>query len=164
MRYIRQLLTWLPVSPTSSSSHHMIRLLLECVLEVVTLSDEQICLKWWDVHSKSSSRRQWLPCCHSLLPPCLLLLSQLPWEALYGKVHSARSWWSPLANSQRGTEAHSATLEEMDAASKHRSNLGISTSPSWDLKWNHSPEYNTWVFTLWENLTQAHPAKLQSDS
>ena len=94
----------------------------------------------------------------------LLSCSQLPWEPLYRKAHLARSWWSPLADSQRGTEAHSATLEELDAASKQRSDLGNRSSPSWALKWNHSPEYNTWIFALWENLRQVHPAKLQPDS
>lgn len=100
----------------------------------------------------------------SCLVAHLLSCSQLPWEPLYREAHLARSWWSPLVNSQRETEAHSATLEELDAASKQRSDLGIRSSPSWALKWNHSPEYNTWVFALWENLRQVHPAKLQPDS
>jgi len=164
MRCIRQLLTWLPVSPTSSKSHHMICPLLECVLEIVMMMNKYVWSDGMLVLKVVQEESDFLVVIVSCPLACLLSWSQLPWEALYGEAHLTRSWWSPLVNSQRETEAHSATLEELDAASKQRSDLGIRSSPSWALKWNHSPEYNTWVFALWENLRQVHPAKLQPDS
>ena len=42
----------------------------------------------------------------------LLTWSQLQWEPLYREAHLARSSWSPLVNSQRGTEVHNATLQK----------------------------------------------------
>ena len=93
----------------------------------------------------------------------LLSCSQLPWEPLYRKAHLARSWWSPLVKSQRGTEVHNATLWRnwiLPASTEVTLELDpLSLEP-----WNETTALNIPEMLLCEKTWQVHPAKLQSDS
>ena len=93
----------------------------------------------------------------------LLSCSQLPWEPLYRKAHLARSWWSPLVKSQRGTEVHNATLWRnwiLPASTEVTLELDpLSLEP-----WNETTALNIPEMLPCEKTWQVHPAKLQSDS
>ena len=93
----------------------------------------------------------------------LLSCSQLPWEPLYRKAHLARSWWSPLVKSQRGTEVHNATLWRnwiLPASTEVTLELDpLSLEP-----WNETTALNIPEMLPCEKTWQLHPAKLQSDS
>ena len=112
--------------------------------------------KWWNVTSKSLLQK---PVTSFLFVAFLcIFLSFFLWrsrllccELPYWEAHVAWGW--PLANNEQGNKTFSTTLEKLNPANNHMSELEIEPLPRWSFRWDHS-HIDSFITCLWETLKQ----------
>lgn len=143
-RCVRQLLTWLPGTPTSWYSHpHERPSPWVCVEPTDLFLMNRICQKWWDVtfEIRLQNDSDFYFVIHSFPLACLLSWRQLLREPHYGEACLVRHWQSPRANRQRGTGApYAMPQSKWILSTTAQATLESDPPPSWALRWDHSPE------------------------